>query len=36
MMEEEEGISLLKVDDDNNVFVRYVDYYTGKHDRIEK
>jgi len=26
----------VKVDDDNNVFVRYVDYYTGKHDRIEK
>ncbi len=26
----------IKVDEDNNVYVRYVDYYTGKHDQIEK
>ncbi len=26
----------VKVDDDNNVYIRYVDYYTGKHDKIEK
>jgi len=26
----------IKVDDANNVYVRYVDYYTGKHDPIEK